>query len=132
MAPQAENGRLQELLQRRKAEVTVLTQKRARLERQLERQEREAKALRAAGDRLQAELARVDALIGRHEGLKATLREEQLQLEVGGHRCLARPRRLQMHAHTDMHAHQRSSIAARKQVCAHARRRAFQPSRAAP
>ncbi|GBF90586.1 hypothetical protein Rsub_03158 [Raphidocelis subcapitata] len=81
VALQAENGRLQELLQRRKAEVTVLTQKRARLERQLERQEREAKSLRAAGDRLQTELARVDGLIGRHEGLKAVLREEQTQLE---------------------------------------------------
>lgn len=50
---QAENGQLEELLLRRKAEVTVLTQRRVRLEQQLERQEREARALRMAGDRLQ-------------------------------------------------------------------------------
>lgn len=50
---QGENGRLEELLLRRKAEVTVLTEKRRRLEGQLEHQEREARALRLAGDRLQ-------------------------------------------------------------------------------
>lgn len=50
---QAENTRLEELLLRRKSEVTVLTQKKVRLEQQLTHQEREAKALRAAGDRLQ-------------------------------------------------------------------------------
>lgn len=40
-------------MRRRKAEVTVLTQKRRRLEQQLEVQERERRALKAAGDRLQ-------------------------------------------------------------------------------
>jgi hypothetical protein len=50
---QGENARLEELLLRRKAEVTVLTQRRVRLEQQLEHHDREARALRTAGYRLQ-------------------------------------------------------------------------------
>lgn len=57
LAPQADNARMEELLSRRRAEGTVLAERRRRLEAQLAHQEREAKGLRAAGERLQVRLA---------------------------------------------------------------------------
>jgi len=50
---QAENNTLTEALTRQKAEVTVLTQKRARVEQALEAQVKEGKALKVAAQRLQ-------------------------------------------------------------------------------
>lgn len=50
---QAENNSLAEALARHKAEVTVLTQKRARVEHALEQQVKEGKALKLAAQRLQ-------------------------------------------------------------------------------
>ena len=50
---QAENNTLTEALTRQKAEVTVLTQKRARVEQALEQQEKQSKALKVAAQRLQ-------------------------------------------------------------------------------
>jgi hypothetical protein len=50
---QAENNTLAEALTRQKAEVTVLTQKRARVEQALEAQAKEGKALKVAAQRLQ-------------------------------------------------------------------------------
>ena len=65
-SPQGENGRLEELLRRRKAEVTVLIERRRRLEQQLEHLEREAGTLRIAGDRLQVgSAARVACAVAR-------------------------------------------------------------------
>lgn len=81
---QAENNSLTEALARHKAEVTVLQQKRTRTERALAQQVAEAKALKAAAGRLQVDLGRVNALIAQHAGLKALLKEEQLQLEASG------------------------------------------------
>lgn len=51
--PQVENNSLAEGLTRQKAEVTVLTQKRARVEQALEAQVKESKALKVAAQRLQ-------------------------------------------------------------------------------
>jgi hypothetical protein len=51
--PQAENSSLAEALARRKAEVTVLAQKRARVEAALEQQGKQTKALKVAAQRLQ-------------------------------------------------------------------------------
>ncbi|KAF8063043.1 CCDC40 [Scenedesmus sp. PABB004] len=77
----AENAALAETLARHRAEVTVLTQKRARAERALAGAEAEARGLRAAAARLQVDLGRINALIAQHTGLKAALEEEQLQIE---------------------------------------------------
>ena len=51
--PQVENNALAEGLTRQKAEVTVLTQKRSRVEQALEAQVKESKALKVAAQRLQ-------------------------------------------------------------------------------
>lgn len=50
---QVENNALAEALTRQKAEVTVLSQKRARVEQALEAQAKESKALKVAAQRLQ-------------------------------------------------------------------------------
>lgn len=50
---QAENNTLAEALTRQKAEVTVLNQKRSRVEQSLEAQVKEGKALKLAAQRLQ-------------------------------------------------------------------------------
>jgi septal ring factor EnvC (AmiA/AmiB activator) len=71
-----------EALARNKAEVTVLNQKRVRVERALNQQTQETKSLKAAASRLQVDLGRVNALIAQNTGLKALLQEEHLQLEV--------------------------------------------------
>jgi hypothetical protein len=53
LAVQVENNSLAEALTRQKAEVTVLSQKRARVEQALEAQVKESKALKVAAQRLQ-------------------------------------------------------------------------------
>eukprot|EP00775_Hariotina_reticulata_P007189 gene7189-7403_t len=81
VALQADNNSLTEALARNKAEVTVLNQKRIRVERALSQQTQETKALTAAATRLQVDLGRINALIAQNTGLKALLQEEHLQLE---------------------------------------------------
>lgn len=78
---QIENNKLAEALARRKAEHTVLTQKRHRLEQQLNHQAKEAKSLNLAATRLHVDLQRINALIADHATLRMALEEENLQLQ---------------------------------------------------
>eukprot|EP00877_Chromochloris_zofingiensis_P014228 jgi/Chrzof1/9059/Cz03g34170.t1 len=81
VALQIENNKLAEALARRKAEHTVLTQKRHRLEQQLNHQAKEAKSLNLAATRLHVDLQRINALIADHATLRMALEEENLQLQ---------------------------------------------------
>ncbi|CAG9461572.1 unnamed protein product [Pedinophyceae sp. YPF-701] len=76
-----DNNAMEEAIQRRKAEITVIMQKRRRLEQQYEHTVKDIKGLDQAVARMQGEMQRLNGLIAKNAGLQQELESDNFNLQ---------------------------------------------------